>query len=124
MLYAVGHLNAKQRQIKQACEDRFYTFVQVVAPWLCLGHVHEDVCDWIQTHHEKKGIKRLLVLLPRGHLKSKLIALYSAWRIVKCPWITILYASASGSLAERQLYDITKVRLLVRKYKIYLHTLV
>ncbi len=108
-LYQTGHLNAKQKQIKEACEVSFYSFVQVVAPWLCLGHVHEDVCNWMQKCHMQDGVKRLLVLLPRGHLKSKLIALYAAWRIVKCPWITILYASASGSLAERQLYDICNI---------------
>lgn len=108
MLYPTSHLSKKQIEIKEACEVRFYTFVRVVAPWLCLGHVHEDACDWMQANGEK-GMKRSLMLLPRGHLKSKLIALYASWRIIKRPWITILYGSASGPLAERQLYDISNI---------------
>lgn len=109
-LYPTGHLNKKQLEVKEACEANFYTFIRVVAPWLCLGHIHEDTANWIQEAFDEK-VKRLLILLPRGHLKSKLAALYAAWRIIKNPAITILYGSASGSLAERQLYDITNVLL-------------
>lgn len=107
-MYPTGHLTKKQLEIKIACEESFYVFIRVVAPWLCLGHIHEDVALWIQTAHED-ALKRLLILLPRGHLKSKLIALYASWRIIRNPAITILYGSASGSLAERQLYDICNV---------------
>jgi phage terminase large subunit-like protein len=107
-LYPTGHLSKKQLEIKQACEESFITFIRVVAPWLNLGHIHEDVANWLQQGHEQ-GIRRLLALLPRGHLKSKIIALYASWRIIRNPAITILYGSASGSLAERQLYDICNV---------------
>lgn len=107
-MYATTHLTKKQIEIKELAEARFFKFVRLVAPHLNLGHVHEDVCNWIQMNTES-GVLRQLVLLPRGHLKSTLIALYVAWRIVKRPWITILYASASGDLAEKQLDAITQI---------------
>lgn len=100
-MYSTKHLNNQQLAFKEACENRFAAFVKGVAPWLVLGHIHYDVCDWIQDNYEK-GVKHQLILLPRAHLKSTLVALWVAWKIVKNPAITILYASASHTLAELQ----------------------
>lgn len=41
-----------------------------------------------------------LILFPRGHSKSTIMAFYIVWRIVKDPCITILYASATSALSE------------------------
>lgn len=109
-LYSTDHLSSKQKAIKEKCEEHFYSFVQVVDPTLCTGHIHEDVCNWIQTNMEL-GITHSLLLLPRAHLKSRLAALYACWRIIRRPWITILYGSASSDLAEKQLYFITNILL-------------
>ncbi len=122
MLYSTAHLTKKQIETKEACERNFYLYIRVVAPWLCLGHIHEDVANWLQETDEKE-IKRRLLLLPRGHLKSKLAALYTSWRIVRNPAITIIYSSASGALAERQLYDICNV-LTGPDVSLYWHGLV
>src|SRR5690606_30430584 len=50
-----------------------------------------------------------LLLLPRGHMKSMLIAYRVAWEITKNPSVTILYASATASLAEAQLKAIKDI---------------
>jgi len=44
-----------------------------------------------------------MVLLPRDHAKSRMIAYRVAWEITRCPWIRILYISATANLAEKQL---------------------
>jgi phage terminase large subunit-like protein len=59
------------------------------------------------TRSEAK--KNQLILLPRGHLKSKIAAYKTAWEITKHPEITILYVSATADLAEKQLYQIKQI---------------
>lgn len=50
-----------------------------------------------------------LVLLPRDHQKSAMIAYRSAWWITKHPDTTLLYVSATADLAEKQLKAIKDV---------------
>jgi len=106
--YPSEHLNKKELQTREICEDRFYAFVCYVASWLQLGNIHEEVCDWLQSNYES-GIKHQLVLLPRGHLKSTLAYLWVCWRIIRDPAITFLYASASLKLAEMQISSIKNI---------------
>lgn len=106
-LYSTKHLNERERLVREAAEERFYAFVKLIAPHLILGRIHEYVCDWIQEKEERDGSGvHLLVLLPRGHLKSTLMWLFGAWRIIRRPWRTHLYASSSQDLANRQLTKI------------------
>ena len=93
-------------QIREAAENDLITFIKLVAPQLLLGAVHEKVIRW-WTRQEAK--KNQLVLLPRGHLKSKLVALRTAWKITKQPEVTILYVSATADLAEKQLYAVKNI---------------
>jgi hypothetical protein len=60
----------------------------------------------------------VLVLLPRGHLKSILIAHKTAWELTRDPTETILYVSATSDLAEQQLGLIKNV-LTSRTYMKY-----
>src|SRR3546814_2165031 len=50
-----------------------------------------------------------LIMLPRGHLKSHMVATWAAWIITKHPDVTILYVSATAELAETQLYAIKNI---------------
>jgi len=93
-------------QIREAAESDLLTFIRLVAPQMLLGSVHEKVIRW-WTRQEAK--KNQLVLLPRGHLKSKLVALRTAWKITKQPEVTILYVSATADLAEKQLYAVKNI---------------
>lgn len=97
---------SKIDQIREAAENDLLTFIKLVAPHLMLGAIHEELIQW-WTRQESK--ENQLVLLPRGHMKSKLIAYRTAWWITKHPETTILYVSATADLAEKQLYQIKQI---------------
>jgi len=93
-------------QIREAAEQDLLTFIRLVAPHLMLGAIHEELISWWQRQNAKEN---QLVLLPRGHMKSKLIAYRTAWWLTKHPETTILYVSATADLAEKQLYAIKNI---------------
>lgn len=92
--------------IKESAQDDLAVFIKLVAPHLLLGSIHEELIQW-WTRQEGKNNQ--LVLLPRGHMKSKLVAYRTAWWITKHPETTILYVSATADLAEKQLYAIKQI---------------
>ena len=106
-LYSTKGLTKKQIQIQELVLNDFNSFVKVVAPYLQLGSCHRDVGNFLTQKDEKNR----LVLFPRGHLKSKLLALCASWHVIKNPAITIIYASATATLAELQLSDIQRILL-------------
>jgi len=87
-------------QIRQAAETDLATFIRLIAPEQVLGQCHEDVCDW-WTRPDHKSHQ--LLLFPRDHGKSRLIAYRVAWELTKEPTLRILYISATANLAEKQL---------------------
>ena len=92
--------------IKQEAENSLLSFIRLVAPHLLMGAIHEELIYW-WTRSEAKDNQ--LTLLPRGHLKSKMIAYRAAWWITKHPETTIMYVSATADLAEKQLYQIKQI---------------
>jgi len=91
---------ATLEQIRQAAESDLVTFIKLVAPEQVLGQCHEDVCNW-WTRPDAKSHQ--LLLFPRDHGKSRLIAYRVAWELTKNPTLRILYISATANLAEKQL---------------------
>jgi phage terminase large subunit-like protein len=91
---------ATLHQIKHAAETDLVTFIKLVAPEQVLGQCHEDVCNW-WTREDAKSHQ--LLLFPRDHGKSRLIAYRVAWELTKNPTLRILYISATANLAEKQL---------------------
>ena len=85
---------------RKAAEGSLRAFISLVHPQRLLGHIHEEVCDW-WTRPERKSHQ--LLLLPRDHQKSALIAYRVAWEITKNPDIRVIYLSATANLAEKQL---------------------
>lgn len=88
------------QDIKDGAERDLLVFIRLLAPHLLLGDCHVELLNWWQSSARKRNC---LVLLPRGHLKSKLIAYKTAWELTKDPTSTILYISATSDLAEQQL---------------------
>ena len=86
--------------IRLAAESDLVKFIRLVAPHRVLGAIHEDLCSW-WTRSEAKSHQ--LVLMPRDHQKSAMMAYRVAWEITKNPAITILYISSTANLAEKQL---------------------
>jgi predicted phage terminase large subunit-like protein len=102
-------------QIKQAAEESLVTFINLVAPEQVLGQCHEDVCEW-WTRQDAKPFQ--LLLFPRDHGKSRLVAYRVAWELTKDPTLRILYISATANLAEKQLGFIKNI-LTSKIYRMY-----
>ena len=99
-------LQDKFQAIRESAEADLSTFIKLVAPHLLLGSVHYELIEWWNRQDAKSN---QLVLLPRGHMKSKLAAYRTAWWITKHPETTVLYVSATADLAEKQLYAIKQI---------------
>lgn len=92
-------------EVRQLALDDLFSFAKLVNPQYVYGEVHKKVFRFLQdTSHPNQ-----LVLLPRGHLKSHCIAVWCAWWITKHPETSIMYISATTTLAEAQLYAIKNI---------------
>ena len=87
-------------KIREAAEQDLETFIRLIAPKQMLGAVHSELCSWWER---QESSSHQLTLLPRDHLKSRMVAFRAAWHITKYPWIRILYISATSNLAEKQI---------------------
>lgn len=102
--------------IRTRAENDLNVFALLVNPTRVYGDIHHDVFDWFQADQkievDAAGFRRVpnqLVLLPRAHQKSHLIAVWTAWWITKTPWTTVLYVSATEALALQQVYAIKQI---------------
>lgn len=87
-------------QIRMAAEQDLEFFIRLVTPKRVLGHVHSRLIDWWNRDDAKS---HQLVLLPRDHQKSAMVAYRAAWEITRNPSVRILYISATANLAIKQL---------------------
>ncbi len=86
--------------IRSRAEEDLVSFIKLVAPYQVLGPIHEEICRWWTRGDAKPN---QLLLLPRDHQKSRLIAFRVAWTLTKDPTATFLYISATSTLAKKQL---------------------
>ena len=93
-------------QIRTLAEADLLTFIKLVAPHRMLGSIHEELVAW-WTRSEQ--LDNQLVLLPRDHQKSAMVAYRVVWWLTRHPDTTILYVSATADLAEKQLKMIKDV---------------
>lgn len=91
--------------IRKAAEADLYTFARLIGPERLYGEVHKGVFRFLQDD----TFPNLLLLLPRGHMKSHCIAVWCAWKLTIAPETTILYLSATSDLAEKQLFAIKQI---------------
>jgi len=99
----VSKLSDKQttkQQIKAHAEASLQAFITLIHPKRLLGAIHVDVINW-WTRQDAKSHQ--LLLLPRDHMKSAMIAYRVAWEITRNPAIRVLYISSTARLAEKQL---------------------
>lgn len=112
-------LNREQEAVwadtKLAAESSLEAFIRLVAPNCLLGDMHLELINWM-TREEAKSHQ--LILLPRDHQKSRIIAYRAAWEITRDPSIKILLISSTSRLAEKQLKFI-KDMLLSPVYRRY-----
>lgn len=99
-------MSNKLEEVRAVVENDLYSFAKLVNPSYVYGKIHQEVFNFLQSENEDYN---QLVLLPRGHLKSHCMAVWVAWWIVKHPETTILYISATATLAEEQLYAVKNI---------------
>lgn len=102
-------------QMKLAAETDLLKFIKLVAPSRILGKCHVELVRW-WTRQDAKSHQ--MVLLPRDHQKSALVAYRVAWEITKDPTLTVLYISSTSGLAEKQLKFIKDI-LTCAQYRRY-----
>lgn len=98
-LYSKEGLNERQIEARTLALNDLNAFIRLVAPYEMMGHCHIELCKWLRKNDESNR----LVLWPRDHKKSRTCAFYAAWKVVRNPAITIIYASATAEKAEEQL---------------------
>src|SRR6266849_7629419 len=84
---------------KQA-ELSLESFINLVHPKRLLGNIHREVISWWTSGGAKT---HQLLLLPRDHMKSALIAYRVAWELTRDPTKRVLYISSTSNLATKQL---------------------
>ncbi len=105
----------KSDAIRKAAEADLLTFINLISPDRLLGDCHKELIKWWTR---KEAGSHQLVLLPRDHQKSVLLAYRVVWELTKDPTLTFLYISATSNLAEKQLYFIKQL-LRCEKYRQY-----
>lgn len=101
------------KQIRETAINDLYFFAQLVNPGYMYGQIHKDLFKWLQEYDLfgfGEGLtSNKLIMLPRAHLKSHMVATWAAWVITRHPEVTILYVSATAELAETQLFAIQNI---------------
>jgi hypothetical protein len=130
-------LNAKrklQRLPKEALEVReramndlsYYAYL--MNPGYMYGDIHKEFYRWMQDyklfgHNDELGANKL-IMLPRGHLKSHMVAVWTSWMVLRHPEVTVLYISATSELAIIQLDAIKNIMcsaVFQRYFPEYIH---
>lgn len=100
-------------ELREAAMNDLYLFAQLVNPGYIYGEVHREIFRWMQDYTLfGKGdslTANKLIMLPRAHLKSHMVATWCAWIIARHPDVTMLYVSATAELAITQLYAIKNI---------------
>ncbi len=88
----------EQHRIK--AEASLEYFINLVDSKRLLGNIHREIINWWTRQNAKT---HQLLLLPRDHGKSAMIAYRVAWELTRDPTLRILYISANLNLATKQL---------------------
>lgn len=110
-----SELQQKRKLIRLAAEQDLESFIRLIHPTRLLGQVHSDLIAW-WTREEAKSHQ--LLLLPREHQKSAMVAYRVAWEVTKNPAIRVLYVSSTANLATKQLKFIKDI-LTHPTYRLY-----
>lgn len=116
------------KEIRERVKNDLYSFARLVNPGYMYGEIHKEIFKWLEdyTLYGSNLITSTnkLIMLPRGHLKSHMVATWVAWIITRHPEVTILYISATSTLDEIQLYAIKNIltgKIYSRYFPEYVH---
>lgn len=89
--------------LRQAGRKDFFFFAKEILGYPDLGELHKWFCGVLAESH-----KRLLILMPRGHLKSTIATIaYPLWLLVNNPNLRILIVNATLPNAKSFLREIS-----------------
>lgn len=107
------NMSDQAKEVREAALSDLFFFAKLVNPGYMYGSIHREIYHWMSKYELYKDGDELtnnkLIMLPRAHLKSHMVATWAAWMIARHPEITILYVSATAELAITQLYDIKNI---------------
>lgn len=116
------------KQIRETALQDLFFFARLVNPGYMYGDIHKEIFQWMQEYtlfgQGDTNATNKLIMLPRAHLKSHMVATWASWIITKHPEVTILYVSATSGLAETQLYAIKNIltsNAYMRYFPEYVH---
>lgn len=93
-------LSPERMQHRLAAEASLEYFINLVHPNRYLGNIHREVIQWWCREGAKS---HQLLLLPRDHMKSAMVAYRVAWELTRDPTLRVLYISSTSNLAIKQL---------------------
>ena len=104
-----------KQQIRERAEADLEFFIELVHPQRLLGSIHRELIQWwVRPGHKTHQ----LVLLPRDHAKSAMVAYRVAHAITVNPAVRVLYISSTSNLASKQLKFIKDI-LTSDRYRYY-----
>lgn len=104
-----------KEQRRLLAESDLEEFIKLVHPKRLLGNIHREVIRW-WTREEAKNHQ--LLLLPRDHMKSALVAYRIAHAITVDPSLRVLLISSTSNLATKQLKFIKDI-ITSDTYRLY-----
>lgn len=108
----IKRMPQKALDIRERAKNDLNYFATLVNPGYMYGEVHREIFRWMEEYTlfgQGSLSSNKLIMLPRGHLKSHMVATWCAWMILRHPEVTILYISATAELAETQLFAIQNI---------------
>lgn len=93
-------INEAKEERRKLAESDLEEFIKLVHPLRLLGNIHREVIRW-WTRQDAKTHQ--LLLLPRDHMKSALIAYRVVWELTRDPTLRVLFISSTSNLATKQL---------------------
>lgn len=111
------------KALRQGCKDDLRVYARTMNPGYMYGDIHmeiyKEMMDYTLFGTGDGLTANKLILLPRAHLKSHMVATWASWVITNHPEVTILYLSATSGLAETQLFAITTIFESSRYQKLF-----
>jgi len=110
-------------ELRDNCLEDLRVFARTMNPGYLYGDIHMEIFKWMMDYDlfgTGDGLTaNKLIMLPRAHLKSHMVATWCAWIVTRHPEVTILYLSATSELAETQLFAIKNILGSTRYQKLF-----
>ena len=108
--------NAARQERRVIAEADLVEFIKLVTRnKRVLGNIHRQIISWWTSSN---ACSHMMLLMPRDHMKSALVAFWAAWMLTKDPTLRILYISSTSNLAIKQLKFIKDI-LTCPEYRLY-----